>query len=425
MGLLEMELWDIWRSNLGTMIISSGIWRLGSGMVNPFWPLYVIQLGGNTFHVGLISAVSSVLAIIPTILGGYLADTWGRKRIVYSMSLLMGLDTLIYILAPSWEWLMLGKSLDAIFSGLRSPAFSALIADSTNTEDRAFSYGLWQSVPTIFGLASPWIIGIFMDRIGILAAQRWAYVVLMIAATTAGILRWRFLEEPLPPDHIERIKPVKALQSTLSNFKETINSLNNQVWILLLLGGLFQLGVATGNIFMVNYATDDVIGLSSSQWGFITTVSLIAALIASVPLAIISDRFGRKKLALTSLIMTPVALFAFIRAGGFVITIISYVSLVLLGSMGSVASQPLFVDYSPQFHRGRITAISRVLGATQRFSFRMRGQGTVIGALGNVIGGYLYNNVSYRLPFQIMSGMIALTAFITGIFVKEAKEPED
>jgi len=393
-------------------------------MTNPFWPLYVIHLGGSTFHIGLISAISSLLAIIPTLLGGYLADTLGRKKVVYSMSVLLGLDTIIYIVAPSWHWLLAVKSMDAVFNGLRGPAFSALIADSTTVEDRAFSYGIWQSVPQIFGLASPTIIGLLIDRYGVLPAQRLAYVVLMFTATTAAFLRWRYLNEPLSSKQTEDVHPLKALKSTFSDFRETVREVKGQIWLLFLLGGLFQLGASIGNIYMVNYATEDVIGLSASQWGFITTLSQLAAMLVAVPFAMLSDNYGRRKLTILCLALTPIALIGFIYARGFNLALFSYISLVLLGSLGGVTGRPLFVDHSPREHRGRINSMRRILGATQRFNFRMRGRGSIIGASGNLIGGFLYRNLSFQSPFQIMAGLITAVAILAGIYIKEPEEPE-
>ena len=65
-----MDKKSLWRSNLGIMMISSGLWRLGGRMTWPFWALYVLQLGGSAFHIGLIAAVSSVFSLIPAFFGG-------------------------------------------------------------------------------------------------------------------------------------------------------------------------------------------------------------------------------------------------------------------------------------------------------------------------------------------------------------------
>ena len=104
---------SLWRSNIGVMMISAGLWRVGGGMAWTFFAIYVLQLGGNYIHIGIISAVSAVASLIPAFFGGYLADTVGRKKMVYSMSYLLAFNSVIYLFAQSWEWLLIGRTLDS------------------------------------------------------------------------------------------------------------------------------------------------------------------------------------------------------------------------------------------------------------------------------------------------------------------------
>jgi MFS family permease len=127
---------SIWRSNLGILSITSGIWMIGGNMTGPFWGLYVLYLGGTPFHIGLISAVSAILSLPTSLIGGHLADILSRKKLVYGLQFAVALNGIIYILAPSWEWLLIARSIESIVSGLRNPAFSAFLADSTKPERR-------------------------------------------------------------------------------------------------------------------------------------------------------------------------------------------------------------------------------------------------------------------------------------------------
>jgi MFS family permease len=414
-----------WESNLGIMMISSGLWRIGGRMTWPFWALYVLELGGDYFHIGLIAAVSSVFSLIPSFFGGYLADALGRKKMIGLMSYLMAFNTVIYLLAPSWHWLLLGRSLDAIFGALRQPAFTALLGDSTRAEDRSMSYGMWQSIPPIFGLASPYIIGILMDRYGILTAQRWAYIVLGISSGLAAFLRYRYLTETLPPEDRELIELTTVLKRTFIDIRDTIGEIPRQMWALITMGILYQFGASVGGIFMVTYATEDVIHLTSSQWGLINTVSMLIGMIVSIPFAAMADRFGRVKTALISLFITPPFVLWFTFNGGFFSVFISFISLTILGNMGSVASQALFIDFSPREHRGRISALTSVIGATQNFNFQISNANNVTSAVANVLGGSIYEDVSYTLPFFIMAGTIGATALIGTTFVREPTDVED
>ena len=414
---------SLWRSDLGILVITSGLWNIGGNMTYPFWALYVLYLGGNYFHIGLISGVSTAIGFIPSFFGGYLADTFSRKKIVYGIQVLIALDTLIYVFASSWEWLLVARSIEAVFLGLRQPAFNALLADSTNAESRALSYGLWNAIPALFGLLSPYLIGVLMDRYGILPAQRWAYVVLMVAVSITALIRYIYLNETLPSNSRAKLDPISIIRGTLKDFKKTARVLSRQVWVLVLLGCLFQFGASVGSVFMVTYAVEDVIRLTSSDWGLIITASTVITIASSIPLALLADRYGRRKLMLVSLLMTPLAVLGFTYSMGFSQVFLFCSILTLCGSMGSVASQALFTDYSPREHRGRINALTSVIGSTQSFSLQMTSVG-IIGATGNIVGGILYEETSYILPFIMMASTIGLTALIAILYIREPVKRE-
>ena len=151
------------RGNLGVMLLSAGVWNLAGQMTMPFYSLYVLGLGGDYVDIGIISAINAIVRVIPTFLGGYLADTVGRKRIVYSMTFLLAFNELINAFAPSYQLLFLSAALGALIGGIRDPAFNSILADSTTPSVRAISYALWNIVPPLFGLFSPYAVGVLMD----------------------------------------------------------------------------------------------------------------------------------------------------------------------------------------------------------------------------------------------------------------------
>jgi MFS family permease len=422
---LSRKLRRFLRSNLGVMLISSGLVSMGGGMTWPFWALFVISLGGTSFHVGLLAAVGSIVSLIPVFFGGYLADKMGRKRMIYSMSIAMALDCLIYVLAPTWEWIIIGVCLDAVFEGLRQPSFEALLADSTDAESRAFGYGLWQTIPPLMGLISPYVAGVLMDRYGVLQAQRWAYMICFATYSLSALMRVTLLSETLPPDQGERLEASDLVMGTLREFRQTLRVLTRQLWLLILLGGLLQFGVAAGSAFMVTYATEDVIRLTAAQWGLFGTASTFLGLVVSIPFARVVDRYGRLRPILASLALTPVALLTFIYSRSFTPAFLSYMFMVMMGNMGGVASQALFADHSPTEHRGRISALMRVIGSNQVFSSQMYAAGSLTTAVGGLLGGTLYGRVSYASPLLLMAGAFGLSAAITLLFAREPEVRED
>jgi MFS family permease len=413
---------SIWRSNLGILSITSGLWMIGGNMTSPFWGLYVIYLGGSPFHIGLISAVSAILSLPTSLIGGHLADIVSRKKLVYGLQFGIALNGVIYILAPSWEWLLLARSIDSVISGLRNPAFSAFLADSTKAERRTMDYALWNSIPPLFGLASPYLIGVLMDRYGILPAQRMAYVVLMVVATVTALMRYRYLEDTTRVGGDLRLG-FKFVRGSWSDLGETIRALSRRVRILIVLGCLYQFAVSMAGIFAVTYAVEDVIHVASSDWGLVSTVSTIIIIVSSVPLALLANRQGKRKLVLASLLVTPLAVLGFAYSTGLNQVLFFFSAITLLGNLGGIASQALFTDYFPMEHRGRINAFMSVIGSTQNFSFLMVGGG-IVGSLGNVVGGVLYGQVSYSAPFIASAFFIAVTALLSFVYLRETVRPE-
>jgi MFS family permease len=238
-------------------------------------------------------------------------------------------------------------------------------------------------------------------------------------------MRVRLLQETYVPEQTRPKTTVTTIiRGTLSEFKDTVKNLTRNLWLLFLLGGLFQFGVSVGAIFMVTYATQDVIHLSSANWGLITTAQMIMSLF-SLPFGVLADRYGRRRLVIASLALAPLMVLGFLYSRTFMYVFVFAVGLAFLSNIASLASQALFIDYTPREHRGRINALTSIIGASQNLNFQRAAQSTFIGAVGNLVGGWLYVNVSYATPFYVMMGMVILTLLIITLWIKEPETREE
>ena len=183
---------------MGVMILSSGIWTLAGQLVWPFQSIYILHLGGTYFHIGLVTSLGALSGLIPTLYGGYLADTIGRRKIISSMSFILSFNALIFAFARDWRWLVVGSILNSVASGLRQPSFSSIIDDSTDAENRAQSYAMWLIIPPLFGLVSPYLMGYYMEKNGVNEMLRLGYIVLFSASFIASTIRHLYLVETLP-----------------------------------------------------------------------------------------------------------------------------------------------------------------------------------------------------------------------------------
>jgi MFS family permease len=403
--------WDFLKGNIGVMLLSSGLWNIASAMTWPFYALYVLELGGRHIDIGLISALGAITRIAPTLFGGYLADALGRKKVLYSMSFLLAANEILLALAPDYRYLYLAAALEALFSGLRDPAFMSIIADSTTPEDRALSIALWQVVPSLFGLLSPYAIGLVIDSRGVVLAMRFAYAFTCLMATAASALRFRYIEETLENSRGVKWDPRAAASEILSGFVETFRELPAQLWAFLVVDFVFTFAWAVTEPYFVTYAKE-VVGLSAAQWG-VATMAVMAVTTALKPLlARASDRHGRTKFILPCMFLWPVAFLLFARSGGFQAILAARLLLAFSDSLGSPAWEAMFYDYSPKEYRGRFNAIAQV-------------SWSIIWGAGNVAGGAIYQGYSKGLIFYLSAGLLLVGALAAILKVKEPERRAD
>jgi MFS family permease len=117
--------------------------RVGGALIYPFLSLYITgKFGVGMTQVGVMLAIHSVSAFIGNLLGGALADRFGRKSMLIvglvssaSVSLSMGL-------VQDWKIFYLLVSLTGFLSHIGDPAASAMMADILPVEKRTDGYGV-------------------------------------------------------------------------------------------------------------------------------------------------------------------------------------------------------------------------------------------------------------------------------------------
>lgn len=258
-------------------------------------------------------------------------------------------------------------------------------------------------------------MGYYMEKNGVNEMLRLGYLVLFSASFIASTIRHLYLVETLPETRPPSHSMLRITREMIASLKKTVLTLSKPLWVLGLMGLFFGLGAAIGSPFWITYATEDVIGLSLSEWGIIAAANTLVGTIIGVPLARISDKRGRLFLLFPSLLLTPIAIIGFVHSIGFFQTFLVSILITVLGSMGMSSGQALFTDQTTPEHRGRINSLWSVAGTMQSFRIGVS-PGSLLGASGNLLGGYIYQNIGKALPIYIQSGLVALTA-ITAILL--------
>ena len=172
--------------NVFAISFTSGLYMLVMMMWSPFWAKYMKDyLGATTPIIGMFSMISTAEALIFQLPGGIFADRYGRRNIILLGTFLRTLSPIIYFLAPSWEWIILGAIANGTMS-LYMPAFNAIIADSLPKNNRGAGYGAYNTITNIPMMISPMVGGFFIEYMGYYDGVR-IFLVLQVAISLLSL----------------------------------------------------------------------------------------------------------------------------------------------------------------------------------------------------------------------------------------------
>ena len=395
--------------NVFVLLVSWALMNFAGHMPETYYSLYVLELGGTAFTVGVISLAYMAALASVQFLGGYLADSYGRKRLIVTMTFALAASYLLYALAPTWKLILAGAVLQGLFL-VYQPALWAILADSLPPGKRGLGFAL-AHVVTATSIASPIVAGYLVERMGLLPGMRIAYLATVVAYAAAAALRLR-LRETLKPD-AGRLSVLESVRSYPRAFREgftAIRALPKPVLTLTTIYVVNYYFLCMCGQYYVIYATK-VLGVGEAFWALLSAAWLASMYASSMPSGKLVDVVGRVGPLIASMPMTAAATWMFIR-GGNVMLLSSFIIDGVAVSLYSNAFSALQTDLVPTEYRGR------VIGFTNFFAY-------VAGAFGGLAGGYFYEHVSPKLPFTLLMLVQVPLAVSSAVLLKEPEVRED
>ena len=396
------------RGNFLIMVLSWLILDFAGEMPSTYYPKYVEALGGTAAIIGLIGAAELVARALVQIPGGYLADKYGRKWLIFTMTFFAGVARVFYVFAPSWEWILVGAIMGG-FAGIYQPALNAIIADSVPKEKRGMGFSIIQLIAGASTTPAPLIAGYLYTKMGLVPSVRLSYIIVVIGFLAASALRTR-LEETV--ENPAKIDLSEMLSSYPSSLKESIN-----VWKVVPRGAfvIFLVFIAvnfTSGLFQpvfTLYILDDL-GIDYVAFSYIMTTLFVSMIILALPAGKLIDKIGKKKPILAAFVIWGMAVPLLIW-GDFYRIIVSMTLVGLLQVLVNGAASALTADLVPREHRGKVN------GSRGFFSM-------IALSLGMFAGGWLYDNVGHQIPFLLQFVLIIPPILIVYFFIEEPKEEE-
>jgi MFS family permease len=306
------------------------------GFVIPFLALYMTRQGFTTGEAGLAIAAYGVGHLFASALGGYLADTIGRRKTIV-LSMFSAAATLMLLSqARSLEALVVLTGFAGLAAELYRPASSALLADLIPAGQRVVAFSAYR-----WALNAGWALG--PATAGFLAEHSFFWLFAGNAATAVlfGFIAWKAL-----PKGVFVSSSANGWVAAFMAFKRDARFLK-----------LFAASFAIGMVFMQMTASFslEVIhqGFSPATYGLLISLNGLLVILFELPLVALTQRFAARSVIAAGYLLIGAG-FAF---NGWSQTIAAFAVAVIIFTLGEMISMPVtsayVADLSPAELRGR------------------------------------------------------------------------
>ena len=387
--------------NYRILVISWIIMDLASEMPAPNFQYYIRDiLGGTGIALGLIGLVGFLGMAAVAFPGGYLADKYGRRWLITTMTFGLALSYLLFAFAPSWQFVLIGTVVNSLCL-IYQPALFAMVQDSLPPERRGMGSSIIQLIHSTFNTPGPAIAGLLLLHFGLEWSMRIIYLIMTTLFVTAAIWRLRLKETMTNKDPIRFRYFIssypKAIKESFSVWKVVPKSM---LW-LLIAQILTMFGFSLFNVINALYARD-ILGIPQEQWWLVYIPLLLTMIVASIPIGKAVDKIGRKIPLILGLFTFGIGAAIFVIGNLFIIMI----AMILFG-LGNLlfmaATMALSTDLVDSENRGKVNGFTN-------FS------GYIMMGIGMLLGNYLYVSVLPQLPFY-MALALTFPALVIVLFL--------
>lgn len=323
-----------------TMVLMVILVGLGEKMAERFLPLYILAIGGSTWVVGGLNAMDNLLSALYSFPGGYAADKFGFKRSLIFFTLVAMAGYLIVIIFRSWQAVLIGSVLFIAWTAVSLPAIMSLVSKAVPKERRALGvsiHSFFRRIPMALGpVIGGLLVGAFGTKTGVLYAFGAAFLM-------AGLAIWlmiRFMDD----DKGEKEDRGGTRPSLQEMFNPGLRSLLASD---ILIRFAEQIPYAFVVIWVVNNN-----GLTAFQFGILTTIEMITAMLVYIPVANLADRYGKKRFVLITFCFFTAFPLVLLLSHSFPMYVLAFI-IRGLKEFGEPTRKALIMDLAPEGAKAR------------------------------------------------------------------------
>lgn len=269
------------RRSMAAMLAMLILVGMGENLAERFLPVYLLALGGGALSVSFLNGMDNLLSALYSFPGGYLSDRLGYKRALLVFNLIAMSGYLVVIFIPTWWAVIAGAALFLSWSAISLPATMSLVAAVLPEQKRTMGVSMHSLVRRIPMALGPVVGGVLIAWLGEVNGVRWAFVAALALALVALVLQQVYVEE--------RKSTAKAESNPLRLFRRMSPAFRTLLAADILVRFSEQIPYAFMAIWVMKNN-----GLSAVQFGLLTTVEMVTAMLVYIPVAYLADKGSKK-----------------------------------------------------------------------------------------------------------------------------------
>jgi len=397
--------------NYRVLVISWIIMDLAMEMPNPNFQYYIRDvLGGPPMALGIIGFANFLAMAAVAFPGGYLADKYGRRWLITTMTFAMSLSFLFFALAPTWHFILLGVIVNSLCL-IYQPALFAMVQDSLPPERRGMGSSIIQLIHGTFNTPGPIVAGFLLLHLGMEWSMRVIYLLMTVLFFIAAVWRLRLKETVTNGEPIRFSYFISSYPKAVKESFKVWRAVPRSMFWLFVTQILVMFGMSVTQVINALYARD-VLLIPMSQWWMVFIPLMLTMVVVSIPIGLMVDKVGRKIPLVLGLGTIAGATLIFVT--GTLVTVM--VSMVMFGIAQLLVMSALWAlstDLVGSSNRGKVNGFTNFVG------YIVMGFGMLIGEFLFIEG--LQIGVP-QLPFLVTLVLIVPELLLVLLLVHEPKK---
>ncbi|WP_448119001.1 MFS transporter [Pseudomonas serbica] len=299
--------WDSayeWKA-VALLALGFGLVGLDRFIILPLFPVMMRDLNLNYQDLGNISAVLALAWGISSMFMGRLSDRIGRRKVIIPSVIMFSLLAGLSGLATGVGALLLIRAVMGVAEGAFTPTSIAATAEASHPRRLGMNIGIQQAFFPLLGLGLAPIVA--TQLLLIVPSWRWVFVLVSVPGFLIAWLLYRVLREPR--ETAATVQQLAVPGTRWTTVLRQRNVLLNIACMFCMLTCLF-----VSSVMLPNYLTD-YLHMGMQQMGFVISAIGFGGFFGMVVMPALSDRLGRKPVALLSCLATGLALWLMIQTG--------------------------------------------------------------------------------------------------------------